>query len=135
MEQTEHQQNTPITSFYHVSTMLIILFLFLLIGMHFRHEPTNTDLWNHLVAGKAIYEQKSIPTTDIFSYTRLGQPWSMHEWLYQLFLYSAYITLGMTGLLILNTTFLLISFILFFISLKKNFILLLLLQHYYHISF
>ncbi len=111
---------TPL--FFSLGVLLIILVI-LIAGMHFRHDPTNTDLWVHLTSGKIIYENKELPTQEILTYTRQGQPWSMHEWLYQLFLYTSYIHIGMTGILFVNTILILFSFALLFIYFKERFYL------------
>ncbi len=40
-----------------------------------------SDLWWHVAAGRWMWEQKSLPLTDPWSFTRAGQPWVHHEWL------------------------------------------------------
>jgi hypothetical protein len=41
------------------------------------------DFWWHLRTGRMIVETGSIPTTDQFSFTRAGQPWTNQAWLMQ----------------------------------------------------
>ena len=41
-----------------------------------------SDLWWHLAAGRAFFEQGSVPRTDPFSFSAQGQPWANHEWLW-----------------------------------------------------
>lgn len=38
------------------------------------------DLFFHLSTGDFVVENRSIPTTDPFSFTRSGEPWVSHEW-------------------------------------------------------
>jgi len=42
----------------------------------------NYDIWFLLKAGDLILETGRVPTSDPFSYTSLGTPWVMHEWLF-----------------------------------------------------
>jgi hypothetical protein len=48
------------------------------------------DFWWHLATGRAIVTQGAIPTADIFSYTRAGQPFYNQSWLAELFMYGLY---------------------------------------------
>ncbi|MEW6126646.1 MAG: hypothetical protein AB1757_06365 [Acidobacteriota bacterium] len=40
-----------------------------------------SDLWWHIATGRLIYESRSLPLVDSWSFTRQGQPWLQHEWL------------------------------------------------------
>lgn len=48
------------------------------------------DFWWHLRTGQIIVETKSIPTTDLFSFTRAGMPWTNQAWLMQALFYWLY---------------------------------------------
>ena len=48
------------------------------------------DFWWHLRTGQIIVETKSIPTTDLFSFTRAGLPWTNQSWLMQVLFYLLY---------------------------------------------
>ncbi len=60
--------------------------------------PADTDTWWHLRTGRYIVENRIIPTTDPFSFTRAGQPWIDHGWLAQIFWYGLYALGGSPGL-------------------------------------
>lgn len=45
-------------------------------------ETIDPDFWWHLKTGELILESH-FPHTDVFSYTAVGQPWVLHEWLSQ----------------------------------------------------
>jgi hypothetical protein len=60
---------------------------------------TDPDYYWHLKAGEAIVDAGTIPATDPFSYSFGGQPWVLHEWLFQLGLYLVYETFGPLGVL------------------------------------
>lgn len=58
------------------------------------------DFWWHLRTGQLIWETRSIPRHDIFSYTVSGQPWLTHEWLTQAIVYAIYAAFGQGGLIL-----------------------------------
>ena len=62
---------------------------------------TDPDLWWHLSTGRLIVNTDNVPHTDPFSYSRRGQPWVAHEWLADVWIYSAYRATGWTGLILL----------------------------------
>src|ERR1041385_5069460 len=47
------------------------------------------DLWYHLRLGEYIWHSGR-PTTDVFSFSAYGHPWTAHEWLSQLGIYGLY---------------------------------------------
>ena len=51
------------------------------IGLGPRMMNVDGDLGRHLTLGKYILENKHIPTEDIFSFTKYGDPLTPHEWL------------------------------------------------------
>jgi len=53
------------------------------------------DFWSHIRAGQWMLETTSIPTTDLFSFTRAGQPWLNQSWLMEIGLYLLYQAGGM----------------------------------------
>src|SRR5438874_7273193 len=58
------------------------------------------DLWWHLKLGQIIACTHSVPSTELFSHTAAGHPWTAHEWLAQLSMYAAYQAGGNTGLML-----------------------------------
>ena len=45
------------------------------------------DFWWHVRAGQYMLQQRTLPTTDLFSFTRLGQPWIYQSWLTEVLFY------------------------------------------------
>ncbi len=37
-----------------------------------------SDVWWHLATGRLIIQQGTVPNTDVFTYTRVGEPWVAH---------------------------------------------------------
>jgi hypothetical protein len=57
------------------------------------------DYFWHVVAGQYIVSNGSVPTTDPFSFTWAGQPWTPHEWLSEVLIYGLVSALGEVGAL------------------------------------
>jgi len=69
---------------------LLTIIVFIAIFTMAVRVPADSDTWWHLRSGQYIVENMSIPTTDPFSHTRLGQLWIDHGWLAQIFWYGLY---------------------------------------------
>jgi len=54
------------------------------------------DFWWHLKMGEIIVNTKSIPDVTL-SWTKAGEPWMAHEWLYEACLYLSTKAFGITG--------------------------------------
>ena len=67
------------------------------------HDP---DIWWHLKTGEWIWAHRSVPTTDPFSFTAFGQPWTAHEWLSEVILYGIFAHFGFIGLILLMSVLL-----------------------------
>lgn len=105
-------------------TGLLLSLLFVLIfSMHLHFDPHDTDLWLHLTAGRIINEQGTLPATDVLTFTRQGQPWSMHEWLYQIMIYQLFLFFGLKGLLIFKALVIVFVLIILFMLLPQQFYL------------
>jgi hypothetical protein len=61
---------------------------------------TPNDFWWHVRAGQWIVEHGRTPTTDLFSFTRLGEPWTYQSWLAEI-AYSLVMRAGGLPLVIL----------------------------------
>lgn len=103
--------------------LLISLLFALVFSMHLYFDPHDTDLWLHLAAGRIIDEQGSLPATDVLTFTRQGQPWSMHEWLYQIFVYKLFLFSGLQGLLVFKALIIVFVLLLLFMLLPQQFYL------------
>ena len=80
--------------------LLIAIFLgALLLGP--RMLSLDSDLGRHLTLGGFMLETRTIPTTDILSFTRDGEPRPPYEWLTQVLFASANSLLGLDGVMLL----------------------------------
>lgn len=58
------------------------------------------DYFWHVTAGQLIAETGRVPSTDPFSFTWFGQPWTPHEWLSELLIYWLVSVVGRIGALV-----------------------------------
>jgi hypothetical protein len=88
----------------------------LLLGLFaFTARPaTDPDLWWHLRTGQWMVENRQIPHTDPFSFTRNGSPWVSHEWLSELLLFGLWLSTGWAGLIIFSAIVTTAGFMLLF---------------------
>ncbi len=66
---------------------LVMVITFLAVFAMAARVSVDTDTWWHLRTGQWIIENRSIPQTDPFSYTRLGESWQHPGWLVQVPMY------------------------------------------------
>jgi hypothetical protein len=92
--------------------IFIILLLFLLLIISYLHPISSItqDLGRHLATGDIILKTHSIPKTNLFSYTYPNFPFINHHWLSEVIYAILLPKIGFNGLLILNTTLILVSF-------------------------
>ena len=64
-------------------------------------RQTDYDWWWHLRVGQDIWQNKALPTVDTYSYTRAGQPFVVHEWLFELLTYLGYRAFSYRGLVVI----------------------------------
>ena len=69
---------------------ILVILVFLLVFFIVLSPPQDADMWWHLAAGKKMVEQGNILTTDTFSYTHSGEPWTNAFWLSDTVLFLAY---------------------------------------------
>lgn len=82
--------------------LLIAVFLYsfvLFLGNRLLGDP---DTFFHIAAGDWIWEHRSVPITDPFSFTMPSAPWVAHEWVAELLLAGAFNALGWVGVLALT---------------------------------
>jgi hypothetical protein len=95
-----------------------VLFLVLL-GL-FMFSPLSTVLLSdadtgwHIRNGEFILATRSVPYTDLFSYTRAGQPWYAWEWLYDAAIAAIHHVAGLNGVVLFTATVIAATFALLF---------------------
>lgn len=73
---------------------------------------TDGDLARHLVAGRQIIADRSVPLEDLFSYTKAGFPFVPYEWLSEVIFAAVESLLGLAGVAALSTVLIALPFLL-----------------------
>lgn len=89
-------------AFPSLSDLLFVALLGLALGLR-GHQLFNADgdLARHLAVGRQILATGSIPTLDLFSYTRGGEPFVPYEWLSEVIFAATSLQLGFAGVAVL----------------------------------
>jgi hypothetical protein len=74
----------------------------------------DSDTWWHLRAGQWIVDNRAIPQTDPFSYTRLGASWRYPGWLVEIPMYLIYKVTGPAGLNLWTAFMVTLAFVLIY---------------------
>lgn len=77
------------------------------------------DVWFHLATGRFVFQNRQIPTKDVFSFTRPGEKWVNQGWLANLVFYLVYEGVGWVGFGLFDTLLSLATFWLLFKILRR----------------
>jgi hypothetical protein len=117
---TENQQRNnlfiPVVKFLDIPKLVFLVFFLILLAFQ---TPIDPDYYWHLVTGEYILEQQALPSSDIFSYTQYGKPWVLHEWLFQVVLYTAYDWLGQFGVNLITALLALLALYITYTTIKR----------------
>ncbi|MFN5715250.1 MAG: hypothetical protein ACK463_11880, partial [Bradyrhizobium sp.] len=58
----------------------------------------DSDTYWQIAVGRWILDHRTLPSVDIYSFTKAGAPWASSSWLAQVLLAKAYDLAGWTGL-------------------------------------
>ncbi|MDQ0287511.1 hypothetical protein J2Z49_002639 [Desulfofundulus luciae] len=67
----------------------------------FQVWTADPDVFWHLKVGEWIVRNHAVPRVDVYSWSAYGQPWTAHEWLWEVLMYLLYSVLGLPGLWLL----------------------------------
>ncbi len=80
-----------------------LVWLAVLIGSAFALRPLDaSDTWWHLAAGRWIAEHRTIPATDVLSFTVPDSAWINLQWLYDVLLYGTFRMAGPDGVVLVG---------------------------------
>ncbi|OGN02501.1 MAG: hypothetical protein A2655_02130 [Candidatus Yanofskybacteria bacterium RIFCSPHIGHO2_01_FULL_43_42] len=101
----------------------ILLFGLLAVFLVHNFDSIGQDIGRHLKTGEIIWETKSVPTTNLFSFTEPDFPFTNHHWLSEVIFYGVYNLGGFTGLILLKIFVVLATFILLLLTIKPLWII------------
>ena len=95
-----HIKPHDITAFLlpRIGEILFIAIFIALIGLGPKLMNVDGDLGRHITLGNHIITSRSIPTRDVFSHTKLGDPLTPHEWLADVIFALAHRAAGLDGI-------------------------------------
>lgn len=97
-----------------------IALLFISIFLMTLRPVEDPDFWWHLRTGQLIASTGTIPHADPFSFTFAGKPWTAHEWLSELLLFSLYQIGGFPILIIVFSFFITTAFLILYLRSTAN---------------
>lgn len=80
-------------------------FIVILTVLYISIVLSDPDYFWHLSAGQYLWENKALPSSDMFSYTFAGKPWVLHEWLFEILLFGVHSLLGDAGIKLMTAGF------------------------------
>jgi hypothetical protein len=100
----------------------IIVLLFIFIGAQLVHNLTsiNQDIGRHLKMGEIVWQTKSVPKINLFSFTEPGYPFINHHWLSEVVFFILNGVIGLRGLILFKTAVILAAFGIIFAALYKK---------------
>ncbi|HMO02276.1 MAG TPA: hypothetical protein PKD37_08010 [Oligoflexia bacterium] len=81
---------------------LIFYFLLSAVGVYLATPLVDPDLWWHIVSGRLILNNNSVPTIDYWSMFSAGEPWRAYSWLIELVIAVVEKFAGLDGILVLQ---------------------------------
>jgi hypothetical protein len=82
----------------HTVGLLLVPFAAIAVALA---QPADFDYWWHRRTGAYIVSNLRVPTSEFYSFTARGQPWTDHEWLSQVIIYLTEGAVGYLGLFLL----------------------------------
>lgn len=83
-------------------------------------DSINQDIGRHLKTGEIIWQTKSIPRTNLFSYTEPDYPFINHHWLSELVFYWLERGVGLSGLIVFKAIIITLAFALILASIPPR---------------
>lgn len=101
--------------------ILIGICVFSVLGLLLVHNLTsiNQDIGRHIKIGEIIWQTKSIPKTNLISFTATDFPFINHHWLSELVFLGLFNLVGLKGLIVLKVILGIVSFLLIFLTAQK----------------
>ena len=100
--------------------VLVLVFVLLLTFSIHNFDSIGQDIGRHLKIGEIIWQTKTVPQTNLFSFTEPNFPFINHHWLSEVIFYKLYGWFGFIGLILAKVFLILSAFLLLFSIVKKR---------------
>jgi hypothetical protein len=105
-QDTEHPAESSWLPKVTIDHLWLAIPIALTAGFGFLLKLRLIDFWWHLKAGEIIVTTRSIPKTDLFSFTAGGHPFVLQNWLVEVIYYATYRAGGLALIVALNAVLL-----------------------------
>ena len=92
---------TPLRRLPSPLSILLLALAGVMFALALSRGIRDPDYFWHVTTGRLIWTSGAVPSTDPFSFTWLGQPWTPHEWLSELLIFKLVDAIGAIGALAL----------------------------------
>ncbi len=104
---------------YLFTASIITGFILLTLFSVHSFDSINNDIGRHIKLGEIIWQTKSVPSTNLFSFTEPDHRFINHHWLSEILFYFLYLLVGLKGLIVFKTAIIVVSFLISFLTLQK----------------
>ena len=99
VQQSEQSRFTYLSRRAFSFPVTLAALLVMLTVLTVRYRLNDPDMWWHLKVGQIIWNTHTVPVADLFSFTALNHPWTVHEWLSEVTIYGGWVLGGHAGLM------------------------------------
>jgi hypothetical protein len=103
-----------------LSAILFVLIFLSVLSLGPKMLNIDGDLPRHLLMGKYILQNRSVPSVEVFIHPYLNQPYTVHEWLTAVLFYLIYANWGLAGLVVFSALLLATTFTLLYRHVSQN---------------
>ncbi len=108
--------NDKTTGYLAITLLFIFICSLMISGLY----SINQDIGRHIKTGEIIWQTKSVPKINLFSYTLPNHPFINHHWLSEVFFYLLNSSIGLKGLIVFKAILNTLSFLIIFLVVRKR---------------
>ncbi len=101
--------------------IIAVIATYITLGIFFTHslDSINQDIGRHLKLGEIIWQTRSVPDTNLFSFTEPDHRFINHHWLSEVIFFWINSVAGLNGLIVFKIIVLLSAFTFVFLSVRR----------------
>jgi hypothetical protein len=102
------------------NSLLFLSFVVLVFLLIHGFDSIGNDIGRHLKLGEIISQTKSVPDTNLFSYSEPDRPFVNHHWLSEVVFFGIFSVAGFSGLIISKAILVVLAFVIIFSSIREK---------------